>query len=135
MFSPLVNGIEFFQDERSAGGFLGGQKFNQLFIIFRNLSFCGELLLSQFKTLLLLVFFHLFDVDVIDDGVDNWLGLERSGHLDLGHGHHPLGNDAVAVHSDVLEERVRNEGISGEICKEFNLLRLGCFFHIKVNLI
>ena len=106
MFSPLVNGIELLQDERSADGFLGGQKFNQLFIIFRNLSFCGELLLSQFKTLVLLVFFHLFDVDVINDGVDNWLGLHWSGYLDLSHGHDPLGDDSVAVYSDVLEERV-----------------------------
>lgn len=106
MFSPFVNGIKLLQDERSADGFLGSQKFNQLFIIFRNLSFCGELLLSQFKTLVLLVFFHLFDVDIIDDGVDNWLGLQWNGHLDLGHGHDPLGDDTVAVYSDVLEEGV-----------------------------
>lgn len=46
-----------------------------------------------------------------------------------------LSYDGVAVNSDVLEERVRDEGVSRQLLEEINLLFLRCFFEIKVKLI
>lgn len=127
LFGNFGNGVNFFQYERSSSSLFWCQKFNQLFIVFRNLCFCGELLLSQFKTLLVFIISHFLKVDILKNRVNDWLGFHWSDHLGLSGSHHSLNNDVVAVNTDVLEERVRDECVSGELLQEVNLLRLRRF--------
>jgi hypothetical protein len=79
---------------------------------------------------------HLLKADVLKDGVDDWLSFLWSWNLHaLSHRHDSLGNDVVAVYTDVLEHRVGDEGVSGEFFEEINLLSLISFFEIKVILV
>lgn len=126
----------FFKMRGAPAAFFRSQEFNQLFIVFRIFKcFSGELFLSELKSLLLLLFFHLLKTDILKDWVDDWLGSLWRGNFALSHSHNSLNNDVVAVNTDVLEQRVGNERVSWEILEEINLLSLTSFFEIKVDLI
>jgi hypothetical protein len=127
LFGHLANGIKFLQDKRSTSSLFWSQEFNQLLVILRNLSFCGELFLGQFKTLLLFLFLHFLDRNILENRVNNRLGFLRSNNLSLSLAQDSLGNDVVAVNTDVLEKRMRDKGVSGELLEEVNLLRLRSF--------
>ena len=79
---------------------------------------------------------HLFDTDVLKDGVNNWLMLLWSLNLlGIGHSHDSFGNDVVAIDSDVLKEGVGDVGVSRKALEELNLLGLGGGFPVEIGLI
>ena len=91
---------------------------------------------SELESLLMLLPLHLLDTDVLKDRVNNWFMLLWSQNLlGIGHSHHSLGNDVVAVDSDVLKEGVGDVGVSRKALEELNLLSLGGCFPVEVGLI
>lgn len=131
----ISHAFELLEDEWGAVWFLRGQEFNQLlFVISIFKSFCGKLFQIKVESLLLFLFFHLFDTDIFKNRGNDWLVLLWRGNLALSQGHHLLGDDVVDVNSNVLEHDMSDESVLRKFCEELNLLRLIWIF-AKFNLI